>query len=71
MVELRGQVRYRFRADEHDVHVMIEGEASWVKKQTNELGLKGVGWSMPIATQMRATNTSGIDIPAYSDDEFP
>ncbi len=26
---------------------------------------------MPIATQMRATNTSGIDIPAYSDDEFP
>ena len=31
MAELRGQVRYRFRADEHDVHVVLEGEASWVK----------------------------------------
>ena len=70
MVDLRGQVRFRFRADEHDVHVMIEGEASWVKKQTKELDLVGVGWSMPIASEVRATNTSGIDIPAYSDEEF-
>ena len=70
MVELKGQVRYRFRADEHDVHVMIEGEASWVKKRTKELDLGGVGWSMPIASEVRATNTSGIDIPTYSDEEF-
>ena len=70
MAELRGQVRYRFRADEHDVHVVLEGEASWVKKHVSDLGLEGVGWTMPIATEMRPTNTSGIDVADYDDEDF-
>ena len=70
MAELRGQVRYRFRADEHDVHVVLEGEASWVKRQVSDLGLEGVGWTMPIATEMRPTNTSGIDTSEYGDEDF-
>ncbi|HJL97966.1 MAG: hypothetical protein HOH79_00310 [Euryarchaeota archaeon] len=69
MAELRGQVRYRFRSDEHDVQVLLEGEASWVKQQVGELGLEGVGWTMPIAVEVRATNTSGIKIPT-DDEEF-
>ncbi|MBQ60130.1 MAG: hypothetical protein CMA66_06250 [Euryarchaeota archaeon] len=69
MAELRGQVRYRFRSDEHDVQVLLEGEASWVKQHIAELGLEGVGWTMPIAVEVRATNTSGIHIPD-EDEEF-
>ena len=69
MAELRGQVRYRFRSDEHDVQVLLEGEASWVKQHIAELGLQGVGWTMPIAVEVRATNTSGIHIP-NEDEEF-
>ena len=69
MAELRGQVRYRFRSDEHDVQVLLEGEASWVKQHIAELGLEGVGWTMPIAVEVRATNTSGIHI-ANDDEEF-
>ena len=69
MAELRGQVRYRFRSDEHDVQVLVEGEASWVRQHIAELGLEGVGWTMPIAVEVRATNTSGIHIPS-EDGEF-
>ena len=69
MAELRGQVRYRFRSDEHDVQVLLEGEAAWVKQHIAELGLEGVGWTMPIAVEVRATNTSGIHIPD-EDEEF-
>lgn len=47
MTALRGQVRYRFRADDHDVNVVIEGEADWVAGKVEELGLVGVGWTMP------------------------
>jgi len=68
MAELRGQVRYRFRSDEHDVRVLLEGEALWVKQQVGQLGLEGVGWTMPMAAEVRATNTSGIDIS--NDEEF-
>ena len=60
MAALRGNVRYRFRSDEHDVNVLLEGEASWVEHQFKELGLVCVGWSMPIGTEVQATNTSGI-----------
>ena len=47
---LRGNVRYRFRSDEHDVNVLIEGEADWVEQHVEELGLTGVGWTMPAGT---------------------
>tara|TARA_B110000305_G_C19441527_1_gene642180 strand:+ start:2171 stop:2875 length:705 start_codon:yes stop_codon:yes gene_type:complete len=60
MAKLRGNIRYRFRSDEHDVNVLLEGDASWVGDRIRELGLEGVGWSMPIGSEVQATNTSGI-----------
>ena len=60
MAKLRGNVRYRFRSDEHEVNVLLEGDASWIEERVKELGLQGVGWSMPIGTEVQATNTSGI-----------
>ena len=71
MAELRGQVRYRFRSDEHDVQVLLEGEAPWVKQQVGELGLEGVGWTMPIASEVRASNTSGIDVSNPEESDAP
>ena len=44
MAKLRGNVRYRFRSDEHDVNVLLEGDASWIEERVKELGLQGVGW---------------------------
>ena len=49
MQELRGHVRYRFRSDDDDVDVLLEGEADWVRSIVSELGLTKVGWMMPLA----------------------
>ena len=62
MRQLRGNVRYRFRSDDHDVNVVIEGEASWVQKHVDELGLSGVGWTMPTGTEVQATNLSSVSV---------
>ena len=59
MAELRGPVRYRFRSDEHDVQVLLEGESQWVQQRVEELGLEGVGWTMPISTGVQASNDHG------------
>ena len=40
MQELRGYVRYRFRSEEDDVDVLLEGEADWVRSIVAELGLR-------------------------------
>ena len=50
MAQLRGNVRFRFRSDDHDVNVVIEGESSWVQKPVEALGLTGVGWTLPTGT---------------------
>ena len=49
-VRLKGPVRYRFRADEDDIEVMLQGDARWVEQQVVLLGLEGVGWTMPQTT---------------------
>lgn len=59
---LRGNVRYRFRSDEHDVNVLIEGEADWVEQHVEELGLTGVGWTMPAGTAVKASNLSTVSV---------
>tara|TARA_B100000768_G_scaffold59415_1_gene57445 strand:+ start:5961 stop:6635 length:675 start_codon:yes stop_codon:yes gene_type:complete len=64
MSKLRGNIRYRFRSDEHDINVLLEGDSSWVDERVKELGLEGVGWSMPIGSEVIATNTSGVVVPA-------
>jgi hypothetical protein len=60
MRELRGNVRYRFRSDDHDVNILIEGDAEWVEAHVEELGLSGVGWTMPAGTEVQASNLSTV-----------
>lgn len=60
MAQLSGQVRYRFRSDDHDVRVSLEGEAEWVAERVGELGLDGVGWAMPVGEAVKATNLSKV-----------
>ena len=58
MAELTGYVQYRFRSDEHDTNVMIKGEAEWVLQKVEELGLSGLGWTMPISKDNNKSNNS-------------
>ncbi len=52
-MELRGTVRFRFRSPEHDVDVLLEGEAKWVESLRKEIGLAGdVGMVQPLAARM-------------------
>ena len=67
MADLRGTVRYRFRHDVDDVHVVVEGEAAWVSGIVENLDLKGVGWTMPIARAALPQNLSGL----ADDDDQP
>ena len=60
MAELKGFVQYRFRSDENDTEVLLRGDADWVRIKVAELGLDGVGWMMPVGTEAKATNTSGV-----------
>ena len=60
MRQLRGNVRYRFRSDDHDLNIVLEGDAEWVESYVNELGLAGVGWTMPVGSEVKATNLSSV-----------
>ena len=60
MRQLRGNVRYRFRSDDHDLNIVLEGDAEWVESYVNELGLAGVGWTMPVGTEVKAKNLSSV-----------
>lgn len=76
MTALRGQVRYRFRADDHDVNVVIEGEADWVAGKVEEFGLVGVGWTMPAgaAPEPAAPRTAGetpAEAPSQDESTLP
>lgn len=76
MTALRGQVRYRFRADDHDVNVVIEGEADWVAGKVEEFGLVGVGWTMPAgaASEPAAPRTAGetpAEAPSQDESTLP
>ena len=52
-MELRGTVRFRFRSPEHDVDVLLEGDAGWVTEVREELGLSGdVGVLQPLAARL-------------------
>jgi len=60
MARLRGVVRYRFRDEDGDLNVVIEGEADWVESKVEQLGLKDVGFTMPIGTASVASNLSDV-----------
>ncbi len=52
-MEMRGTVRFRFRLDEYDVDVLLEGEARWVEDLRQQIGLSGdVGVLQPLAARM-------------------
>ena len=58
MAELTGYVQYRFRSDEHDTNVLLKGEAEWVRQKVEELGLSGLGWTMPIGKDDKKSKQS-------------
>ena len=62
MQEFRGYVRYRFRSDDDDVDVLLEGDADWVREIIAELGLSKVGWMMPLAVDSTDMSNSGLAI---------
>ena len=49
MSPLKGPVRFRFRAPDDDVDVLIQGDAVWVNTLREDLGLMDVGWVQPMA----------------------
>ena len=52
-MELRGTVRFRFRAPEHEVDVLLEGDAGWVSTLREEMDLSGdVGVLQPLAARL-------------------
>mgnify|MGYP003333617443 CR=1 FL=1 len=53
MAELTGYVQYRFRSDEPETNVLLKGEAEWVRQKVEELGLTGLGWTMPIGQEKK------------------
>ena len=58
MAELSGYVQYRFRSDEHDTNILLKGEAEWVSQKVEELGLTGLGWTMPIGQENKKQKSS-------------
>ena len=71
MSPLKGPVRFRFRAPEDDVDVLIQGDAEWVNSLREDLGLIDVGWVQPMATTGRAINqeSESNDEPDESDED--
>ena len=61
-MRLDGPVRFRFRDLEADIEVLIEGDASWVQKMREELGIsgEGPGYTVPIHGSFRNSNDSTI-----------
>ena len=75
MAELTGYVQYRFRSDEHDTNVLLKGEAEWVRQKVEELGLSGLGWTMPIGKgdkkSKQSANTPSENKKLISIDDQP
>ena len=73
MTTLKGPVRFRFRALDDDVDVLIQGDAVWVNTLREDLGLMDVGWVQPMATTGRAVQEQidGDDEPDESEEESP
>ena len=52
-MELRGTVRFRFRAPEHEVDILLEGDAEWVSTLREEMDLSGdIGVLQPLAARL-------------------
>jgi hypothetical protein len=71
MQELSGYIRYRFRSDDDEVDVLLEGEADWVRSIVSELGLSTVGWAMPMAIDSTSLSNSGFADESISESGKP
>ena len=73
MSPLKGPVRFRFRAPDDDVDVLIQGDAVWVNTLREDMGLMDVGWVQPMAITGRSTQEQieGDDEPEDSEEESP
>ena len=71
MQDLRGYIRYRFRSDDDDVDVLLEGEADWVRSIVSELGLSKVGLAMPMAVDSTSLSNSGFASDISMPEEKP
>ena len=71
MQELSGYIRYRFRGDDDEVDVLLEGEADWVRSIVSELGLSTVGWAMPMAIDSTSLSNSGFADESISESGKP
>jgi hypothetical protein len=61
-MRLDGPVRFRFRDLEADIEVLIEGDAAWVEKMREELGISGdgPGYTVPIHGTFRNNSEEAI-----------
>ena len=61
-MRLDGPVRFRFRDLEADIEVLIEGDAAWVEKMREELGISGdgPGYIVPIHGTFRNNSEEAI-----------
>ena len=66
MQSMDGYVRFRFRSDDDDVDVLIEGDYPWVKSLVTEMGMEDVGWLMPLAV-----NTSNMSPYSFDGENEP
>ena len=66
---LRGPVRFRFRAPDDDVDVMIQGDVEWVNALRDDLGLNDVGWIQPMATTGQASGVRAVESDEQEDSD--
>ena len=58
MAGISGYVQYRFRSDEHDTNILLRGDSEWVSQKVDELGLTGLGWTMPYGQDSTDTKSN-------------
>ena len=61
MQNIGGYVRFRFRSDDDDIDVILEGEYHWVKSLVDEIGMEDVGWMMPLAVDSADLSSYDFD----------
>ena len=66
---LRGPVRFRFRAPDDDVDVMIQGDVEWVNALRDDLGLNDVGWIQPMATTGQVSGARAVESDEQEDSD--
>ena len=59
-MRLDGPVRFRFRDLGADIEVLIEGDAAWVEKMREELGISGDGPGYSVMQEEVHLNVLGL-----------